>query len=504
MIITNITIITPHHWTQNFHENSIHNIFLLTISIHGMHDMIRIAAFLIMIIPFSFSCMADITGIDENTTIQAFQENGFEIGLGKMQTVDAIGLYDAGITPSCYAINPSAPYMSFKVPKAPGQTSNNTISDSPINPDNKGLWLDYHTRPDEAFVYIGTTPPECDYFSYCGYIAMRYFPLTKEKSRVYASLGDAISLARLKKEPAYMNGVFSKPIIIIFTADLNADAQARTALTTAGYPEDIIHTLVIPHTLVNLGLESETDTLTTLHRVAFFTNQEEGDAYMNSTPGVVYRLTPENEEEPSFIEIPDLIPRGNGDVHELDLMDDLKELRQAIIDRYDGYQADDMETKIWIFEGYDAIQRGIDALGDIRDTVYLNTTNTILGDKTGECIIVYGVNHVATGKATYANFGLYGLAALNGIQGVSNHDYSGTAEEYLPGNPNAQYLYVAKISREEDGNPSTSVIPSGVGAHGVEPDEPCFIGFRVYVEPETSVGPAWNEIVYDRAIKITP
>ncbi|PWR71887.1 hypothetical protein DLD82_12770 [Methanospirillum stamsii] len=453
---------------------------------------------------FSVSGLTDNSGIDVNTTVQAFQDTGFSVGLGKMQTVDAIGLYDAGITPSCYAINPSAPYMSFKVPKAPGQTSNNTISDSPINPENKGLWLDYHTRPDEAFVYIGTTPPECDYFSYCGYLATRYFPLSNEKRRVYASLGDAISLSRLKDEPAYNSGVFSKPIIIIFTADMNTDTKARTALTAVGYPEDIIHTLVVPHTLVNLGLDSETDTLTTLHRVALFRNEEEGDAYMNSTPGTVYRLTPETEEEPAFFDVPDVIPRGTGDTREMDLMDDLEELRQAIIDRNEGYEVQDLTTKIWIFEGYDAIQRGIDALGDIRDTVYLNTTNTVLGDKPGECIMVYGVNHVATKKATYANFGLYGLAALNGIEGISNHDYTGTAEEYLPGNPNAQYLYVAKICREDDGSPSTSVIPSGVGAHGVEPDEPCFVGFRVYVEPETSVGPAWNEIVYDRAIKITP
>jgi len=448
--------------------------------------------------------LADQNDIDVNTTIKAFQEEGFSVGLGKMQTVDAMGLYEMGITPSCYAINPSAPYMSFKVPKAPGQTSNNTISDSPLNPENTGLWLDYHTRPDEAFVYIGTTPPECDYFSYCGYIAMGYFPAVGDKHRVYASLGDAVSLARLKDELAYKDGVFSKPIIIIFTADMNADTKARTALISAGYPEDIIHTLVVPHTLVKLGLDSETDTLTTLHRVAFFKDEKEGDVYMNSTPGIVYRLTPETEEEPAFFDVPDLIVRGTGDTRELDLMDDLEELRQAIIDRYEGYEAQDLTTKIWIFEGYDAIQRGVDTLGDIRDTVYLNTTSTILGDKPGESIMVYGVNHVATGKATYANFGLYGLAALNGIEGVSNHDYSGTAEEYLPGNPHAKYLYVAKITRQDDKSPSTSVISSGVGAHGVEPDEPCFVGFRAYVEPETSVGPAWNEIVYDRAIKLTP
>jgi hypothetical protein len=470
-----------------------------------MHDCIRMLSIRLFLLALLIPAgMADIAGIDSNTTIQSFEDQGFVVGQGKMQTVDAIGLYDAGITPSCYAINPSAPYMAFKVPKAPDQTTSNTISDAPINPENKGLWLDFRIRPDEAFVYIGMTPPACDYFSYTGYVAMKYFAHTNESHRVYASLGDALSAARLKEEPAYQDNVFSQPIIVILTANKDADQKARDALLKAGYPEEIIHTLVIPEPLVKMGLDARTDTLSTLHRVAFFHNADEGAAYMNSTPGMVYRLTPRTEAEPDYYEIPALIPRGTGDVRELELLDDLEELRQAIVDRYEGYAIEDLTTQIWIFEGYDGIQRGIDALGDIRDTVYLNTTNTILGDTPGESIIVYGVNHVATGKATYANFGLYGLKALNGIQGVSNHDYTGTAEEYIPDNPNAQYLYVARITREDDGGVATSVIPSGIGAHGIEPDELCFVGYRAYVEPETSVGPAWNELVYDRAIKISP
>lgn len=450
------------------------------------------------------SVMADGSEIEQNITVQSFEDNGFLVGEGKLETVDSIGLYQAGITPSCYAINPSAPYMAFKVPKAPGQTSNNTISDAPLNPENKGLWLDYRLRPDEAIVYIGITPPECDYFSYCGYIAMRHFENTGENYRIYASLGDALSVSRLKEETAYKSGVFLQPIIVIYTADQNTDNKARKALVQAGYPEAIIHTLIIPHTLVRMGLEPESDTFSSLHRVAFFYNETAGETYMNSTPGIVYRLTPGAEEDPDYYPVPKLIARGTGDTRELDLTDDLNELRQAIIDRYGTNHTADLTTQVWIFEGYDAIQRGIDALGDIRDTAYLNTTNTILGDKPGECIIVYGVNHAITGKATYSNFGLYGTRALNGIKGVSNHDYTGTAEEFIPNNPNAKYLYVAKISRENDGKQSTSVIPSGVGAYGVEPDEPCFVGFRAYVEPETSVGPAWNELVYDRAMKINP
>ena len=453
---------------------------------------------------FGTSGLADIAGVEKNATIQAFTDEGFIVGEGKMQVTDAIGLYDAGITPSCYAINPSTPYMQIKLPKAPGQTSNNTISDAPINPGNAGLWLDYHMRPDEAIVYIGITPPACDYFSYTSYLAGRHYPPQERITRLYGSLGDSLSLSRLQEEPAYQSDVFSQPIIIIFTGDKNADQKVRDSLRKAGYPEDIMHTMIIPKDIFRFGLENQTDTFTNLHRFAFFHNATEGDEYTNSTPGMVFRLTPETEEKPDYYPVPELIPRGNGDTRELDLTRDVEELREAIVARYGADHVENLTTKVWIFEGYDAIQRGIDGLGDIRDTVYLNTTDTILGDKPGECIIVYGVNHAATGKATYSNFGLYSEKALNGIGGVSNHDYTGTAEEFLPDNPNAKYLYVAKISREDDGRNTTAVIRSGIGAHGIEPDTPCFVGFRAYVEPETGVSPAWSEIVYDQAMKITP
>lgn len=453
----------------------------------------------------STSGFGDVAGIDKNATIMAFEDQGFEVQEGLLATTNPIGLYEAGITPSCYGNNPTSPYMQFKVPKAPGQTVNNTISDAPINPQDAGLWLDYRMRPDEAIVYVGVTPPECEYFSYIGYIALRYSEELGTYHRIFASLGDSISLSRLQSEPAYKDNAFSEPIIIIFTADKIADQNAREALMNAGYPKEIMHTLVIPHDLVRMGLSAESDTFSTLNRIALFKDQSIGEEFINSSPGIVYRLTPSTEGQPDYYPVPELIPRGTGTTHELDLNDDLLELREAIIAHYGGMShVENLTTQVWIFEGYDAIQRGIDVLADTRDTVYLNTTSTVLGDTPGEAILVYGVNHAATGKATYSNFALYGKNALNGVGGLSNFDLAGTAEKFLPDNPNAQYLYVAKVAREDDPEMKTLVVPSGVGPYGIEPDDSCFIGFRTYVEPETGVSPAWSEILYDQAIKINP
>ena len=83
-------------------------------------------------------------------------------------------------------------------------------------------------------------------------------------------------------------------------------------------------------------------------------------------------------------------------------------------------------------------------------------------------------------------------------------DFNGTAEEYLPNNPNAKYLYVYKIARNCNGDPHCFKVPYGPGSYGIRPNQPVFIFWRSYLEKATKTGPSYSEIVYDRAIKFDP
>ena len=127
-----------------------------------------------------------------------------------------------------------------------------------------------------------------------------------------------------------------------------------------------------------------------------------------------------------------------------------------------------------------------------------------MGNDTNEFLIVYGVNHVATGKATYSNFAVNGADVWNGVGMVQDPELNGTATEYLPDNPNAKYLYVYKVARNCDGNPHCYEVPYGPGAYGIKLDQPLFISWRLYMENATKNGPSYSEIVYDRAIKFDP
>ncbi|QCR17795.1 hypothetical protein DKM28_06425, partial [Methanosarcina mazei] len=125
-----------------------------------------------------------------------------------------------------------------------------------------------------------------------------------------------------------------------------------------------------------------------------------------------------------------------------------------------------------------------------------------LGNDSDEFIIVYGVNHAATGKATYSNFAVYGADVWNGVRAITDEDFNGSAEEYLPDNPNAKYLYVYKLARNcSEDDQYCYEVPYGQGVHGIELDQPLVITWRAYLENTTRTGPAYSEIVYDRAIK---
>jgi hypothetical protein len=265
-------------------------------------------------------------------------------------------------------------------------------------------------------------------------------------------------------------------------------------------------------------------------RPAFYKDKQVGDNYLNNTPATVFRVTPNQTTKLDPYDYPELRVRGTGTT-EFDLMDDLEELRIAILDKYTDLNATELPTSILVPIGSDAIQRGIDALGPDNDACYLWSANQtvssptppfpdlsqyygflrnppiILGNDSNEFnefIIVYGVNHVATGKATYQNFVLYGADGWNGVGAIHDADFNGTAVEYLPDNPNAKYLYVYKIARNCSDDPHCFEVPTGPGAYGIGLDQPLYIAWRSYLEKATKTGPSYSEIVYDRAIKFDP
>ncbi|OGN92376.1 MAG: hypothetical protein A2Z75_04935, partial [Chloroflexi bacterium RBG_13_50_10] len=367
-----------------------------------------------------------------------------------------------------------------------------------------GMIQGWQLNPDEALVIVTKTPPECVYFSYCGFIFYKYYEKDQQRKWVWTSYNDPLNNLTIKTAGT-PNGTkgnpFNQDTIIIVTADRGIDQRIRSAAVAAGYPESIINTYVIPSSMVKLGTGPEFDTVVFGQRMALFVDEKAGQEYVNAVSAAL-RVIPKSQVELDPFPAPELRVRGTGKT-EVDLQPALDELRKAILAKYSNLSANELETDLWLPESYEAVQTETYVAGESRDTVYLRSDTLTLGDDPDEFVIVYGVNHAATGKATYANCNFYGEAGWNGVVGIYSTEYAGSAGEFLPGNPLAKYLYVCKFARNCGSEKNCVAVPTGPKAHGVGLDEPAFIGFRAYMEPATKVGPAYAELLYDRVIKFS-
>jgi hypothetical protein len=476
------------------------------------------------------------TGLAQNTTTgdvdafkQALEKDGFTVQQGELGYLDFIKLLNEGLIPSAWGNNPTTKYLTYFVPPAPGHEIDKRFSEIAralgMSGNSASFW---NLGPDEAIIFVGRTPPECRYFSFDPNVMSRTYG--NETRWLFATFGDTLNNLDINTEGT-PNGLpgnpFNQTTMVVTTADRGINQRIRAAALSAGYSGGIINTQIFPSDMLNLGLENNSDTFTTLIRAALYRDKQAGEEYLNNTPAVVLRVTPNQTTQLDPYDVPEIKVRGTGKT-EFNLMPDLEQLREAILNKYSGLNATDLPTSIAVPTGSDAIQRGIEGAGPSNDCCYLWSANqtpqlptppffntsgfydflqgsqVTLGNDPHDFIIVYGVNHVATGKATYENCGVNGADITNAVGAISNLDFTGTAEEYLPDNPNAKYLYVYKIARNCNGDPHCFEVPTGPGAYGIRLDQPLFITWRSYLEEATKTGPSYSEIVYDRAIKFSP
>ncbi|HQA80875.1 MAG TPA: hypothetical protein PLV96_08790, partial [Methanoregulaceae archaeon] len=164
------------------------------------------------------------------------EENGFIITSGQMTPIDPIvDLLDSGIGDSANGNNAGQPYKVLMVPISPfGE-------ELPF----EGGFTIFRLRPDEAVVYLGPTPPACDYFSFTVFLWVRHKDsLIPKGDWMVAAVNDPLNSALIKTQG---NGTpFRKQTIVIFTADRGVYERVSELAQEAGYPESMINPYVIP------------------------------------------------------------------------------------------------------------------------------------------------------------------------------------------------------------------------------------------------------------------
>jgi hypothetical protein len=435
------------------------------------------------------------------------------------------------VTDSAKYNNKGAPYLTAVVPHLPG--------------DPTLIPYAFQLRADEAIVFIGVTPPPVTYFSYQPYLLNKFYtqPVPADLLAspiqgcwgdphcldVGTSLGDTVNVATIKTvgpDP------YNAPMVLIFTPDQGTDARVRSALLKAGYPAAIVNTIVFPATLLNLGIGKGHDLFMILGRNAMWLNgaagEAAGQAYMDSlnstdpakpSPVSVFRVTPKAFTAATLdpFPAPPLRIRGTGKT-EMALMGKLDELRESLISQYAdrGYAVVAEYTSApGSYDGYDFIQQMKRAYLDSRDTIYVGSGAEVFPDKyeiklaDDEFLVVYGVNHTATGKASYMNLNAYARPSQLAIGSVFDTDFAHSADGYLPNDPAASLMFAYKISWQ-CGEPFCLQMSSGgckklpLDTSSQRENTQLAFGTRSYLEPATNIGPAFTEIVYHRMIKFAP
>ena len=476
------------------------------------------------------------------------EADGFIVKNGSTYPVDTItDLLDSGLGDTANANNPGQPYKVLAVPPHP------TDKDLPADLSELPLSI-FRIRPDEAIVYVGPTPPMGDYFSFTPYLwVRREGRIIAKGDFIFAAVNDPLNSAGIKT--AGNGNPFHKQTVIIFTADQGVYERVAALAQAAGYPESMINSYIFPSELLHLGVFSEyrnSDSFVLVVRTANFVSKAEGDRYLNNNSyATVWRVTPEREPAPRPFPTP--APRQHKWISERTLFPDLenglKRLKQAILRQIPHVESESYESIRWWPASRDVLEAEADPqspiyhkfiAGEASDTPYLRSAkdgkpaNFILGED--DLVVVYGVNHAATGLATYSSLGVYGDWITsscdtpknqfeyvfgcgdhiwNGVAGMNSHDFRGSAEQYIPGDPMAPYLYAVKVTRRPPPDrherfwvrvpeppceipPCQAPLPSY--NHGIELDKPVCIGYRAYLNPATGAGPDYDDIIWDKAI----
>ncbi|HWR52210.1 MAG TPA: hypothetical protein VN428_13955 [Bryobacteraceae bacterium] len=460
--------------------------------------------------------------------LQELNKEGFEALQGRFRILDPVTMACSGVIPTTW-YNNVQPYMSVILP-AKFDDPNPSIR---WEKTKRALPVNYLLRQDEAILIVGSTPPPMAYYSFQTLLFGRYNPATygwdpatggffRPYELPVAYVGDTVNSSTIRTTGSTP---YNRPMALISTGNRRTQEHLRSALRAAGYADAAINTETLPPSLVRFGYENADQFLFTMRMALAAGGNQAIDEFEKSIEAGnvmrIFRVRPTVEFPSDPLPAPVLRARGTGQT-EMDLYPTMEKLRQAILTRHaTAFNPEELDTFLpdSVPEGYPALQRGIAYRGPGQDgsAGYGRDANYWASpwfDLPADAFaIVYGVDHAATGKATYSSANVYlhpTLAA--GISSADSADFAAspdTASSYLPGEPGIGKFYAWKVARDCNGEPACleARVPARWAtacAPKIAPDAPVRIAFRQYVEPATKVGPADAEMLYDRVIVFRP
>jgi len=408
-----------------------------------------------------------------------------------------------GSTIKCMYNNVDAPYLcSTSVPLGPGEEPMQLL------PNN------FHLGQNEALILVGQTPPPVAYFSYTVFLGTRRTTRFPPKNGGFTML-NAYVADSINNLTVHTSGPprdpYNRELLLFIVADRQVEARVQEAARRAGYPPSMFNTMVLPPAVLHLGVDANADTFWLVQRTAVPSDPQALNTYL-AQPQTLLRVTLQDPAwQPDPIPVPRVAVRGTGQT-ELGLMPAVDALGEAIKTYYGSNEVTEQPVDWYYWEGLTGVQEEINEMGPSGDALGPRTAGHFFLPSRDDFAIVYGVNHEATGKATYSSLSLYEDTLWIGLGVAYSRDYPGSVARYLHGLPpdnaavlNADKLYAWKVARDCGGEEYCLPIQNpGCANLDLTDSSPFKILFRLYVEPATKTGPEIREVLFDRVLVFQP
>jgi hypothetical protein len=377
-------------------------------------------------------------------------------------------------------------------------------------------------KATDALVLIMETPPPMRYFGVTPYLMTRFYaslPNNPSQSGfvpVFESLTDSINDRNVATAGSPTPGQvpFSQLSVFVMTADATTYAKVVNQFKALGFPVTAINLLAMPIDVVplNMGSSPTSDKYTVLIRAAYPDSDAALADYMRRLPVRTLRLTPLSARAVSPLPPPTSKVPGSGTLESAELAQARDQLANQLVSAYSaGHAVTEKKVVLLQTQNYWCIDLGASCNGDNPDGLYAVDMRSFVPKSRADKILIVGIDHVSTGKATYVSHAADNDANDTGVVAADNVWLHGSAlvmgNVNGPGDPRyALYsqLYAFTMSYDCTGERVCVQIPEPTPANpvGIVFGDPFSVGARYYVDPATNTRPAIGEVIPHRVFKM--
>jgi hypothetical protein len=463
----------------------------------------RMAAALAALL-LSASAMADWTAADLDTLEQSFKA-GISAHYG---ATSYPWLFATTCTASnCFGSNPDSPYgyPNFGADTAPKAVT--------------------QLRASSALVLIMETPPPARYFGVTPYIFTRYYSKQMPRNTaatpgvvpVFESLGDTLNLnvVGTAGSPSAGGNPFSQLSVFVMTADDATYGDIAAQFAALGFPVYALNKIALPLLKVplSMGILPTSDTYTLLLRIAYPNNASQMTDYIARAPIKTVVVTPQPLRVGALIAPPISRIPGDGQPESSDLSSACDQLVEQLTAQFgDAYAIAESDFHRFQTTNYFCVTNAVQCNGDNPDALYTTDASSYVPASLQDRILIVGVNHVLTNKATYLSHSIVNHANQAGVKGINDAWLDGTALTMAgitnPADPRYatyQQLYAFTISYDCGSDPACVTVPQPTpdNPQGIQFGNPLDVTGRIYLDPATNTRPSIGELKFHRVFVLT-